>query len=214
MYAWNYSKERKELWADLKDHHDSPLFRNKSWMLCGDFNKILEGEEHSSSSNAHLNFPGIRDFQEIVGYCSLQDLGSQGPLFTWCNKRDEGLLCKMLDRVLIIEEWMERFPHAYSVFEAGGCSDHLRGRIMLEAATGNTRKPFKFSNVLTRMPQFVSTVERSCETTVPLFVSTSSSFRLSKKYKSLKPALGGLGREHLGDISRKAKEAYTELCTK
>lgn len=73
----------------------------------------------------------MRDFQEVVRYCKLTDMGYQGPLYTWCNKREEGLICKKLDRVLINEEWLTN-SHAYSVFELGGCSDHLRCRIQMK----------------------------------------------------------------------------------
>lgn len=46
-------------------------------------------------------------------------MGYHGPLFTWCNKREEGLICKKLDRVLINEVWLHNLK-AYCVFEPGG----------------------------------------------------------------------------------------------
>ena len=127
IYASNYVEERKILWEDIRHHHDSPMFRNKPWMLCGDFNEILDGYH--------------------------------GPRFTWCNKREDGLICKKLDRVLVNDSWCTTFPHSYSVFESGGCFDHTRGRIMLEAEAIGGRKPFKFVNVLTTLPQFLPAVE-------------------------------------------------------
>lgn len=48
VYASNSMEERKELWADLKAHQDSPLMRNKPWLIFGDFNEILDIEEHSA----------------------------------------------------------------------------------------------------------------------------------------------------------------------
>lgn len=47
VYASNTMEERKELWNDLKNHQDSPLFRNKAWLIFGDFNETLELEDHS-----------------------------------------------------------------------------------------------------------------------------------------------------------------------
>lgn len=67
----------------------------------GDFNEVLDCEEHSGYVVTPSIPPGIRDFQEVVSHCLLCDLGSHGPLFTRCNKRDEGLICKNLDRMLI-----------------------------------------------------------------------------------------------------------------
>jgi len=39
VYASNFVDDRKELWADMKNHYDSPMFRNKPWMIYG--NMIL-----------------------------------------------------------------------------------------------------------------------------------------------------------------------------
>lgn len=57
----------------------------------------------------------------------------QGPQYTWCNKREEGIICKKLDRVFLNEEAIIRFSNAYSVFAPGGCSDHMRCKIQLLA---------------------------------------------------------------------------------
>lgn len=99
---------------DLRDHYDSPLFRNKPWIICGDFNEILAGQEHLNYDHSLPITRGMRGLQSLVLHCSMQDLGYQGPLFTWCNKREDGLVCKKLDRVLVNEEWTEKFPQAYS----------------------------------------------------------------------------------------------------
>ena len=50
IYAANSIEERKELWDDLRSHYDSPMFKDKNWMLMGDFNEILDGGEHSRYS--------------------------------------------------------------------------------------------------------------------------------------------------------------------
>lgn len=104
VYALNTVEERKSLWEDIRNHHNAPMFKNKKWVLMGDYNEILEGEEHSEFGNATRVPNGMRDFQEVVSQCRLTDMGYQGPLFTWCNKREEGLICKKLDKVLINEE--------------------------------------------------------------------------------------------------------------
>lgn len=193
VYASNFSEERRELWSDLRDHYESPIFRKKPWMICGDFNEILAGEEHSNHDHSPTVTRGMRDFQSLVMHCSMQDLAYNGPLYTWCNKRDVGLVCKKLDRVLVNEEWTEKFTQSYSVFEAGGCSDHLRGRVVIECDHRQIRRPFKFSNVLTTIPEFIPAIENAWEKTRPLFISTSALFHFTKKLKDLKPELRSFG---------------------
>lgn len=115
---------------------------------------------------------------------------------------------------MVNDSWCTVFLNSYSVFEAGGCSDHVRGRIELEAAATGGHKPFKFANVLAKLPQFQTIVEDHWNTTVPLFPSTSALHRFSKKLKGLKPSLRSLGKEKLGDLQRRTKEAHELLCDK
>ncbi|KAF8072336.1 hypothetical protein N665_1125s0004 [Sinapis alba] len=214
VYALNTIEERRLLWEDLRNHKDSPMFKNKQWMVCGDFNETLNGEEHSSYENMPNTTVGMREFQEIVRYCSLMDMGSHGPTFTWCNKREEGLICKKLDRVLINDTALHGLGSAYCVFESGGCSDHLRCRVQFNKEMQKKRKPFKFTNVVATMEEFHPTVESYWRETQRLFHSTSALYRLGKKLKGLKPALKVLSKEKLRDLPKKTKEAYKVLCEK
>lgn len=185
IYAQNTVEERRSLWDDIKNHHDAAMFRNKRWILMGDYNEILDSGEHSDYANLSRSPVGMREFQEVVAHCRLTDMGYQGPLLTWCNKREEGLICKKLDRVLVNEEWLNN-SKAYCVFEAGGCSDHLRCRIQFEEEKVKQRRPFKFTNIIAKMPEFVPLVESQWKDYDALFQSTSAMFRLTKRLKALK----------------------------
>ena len=214
VYAENTAERRKELWGDLKAHQDSPMFRHKEWIILGDFNEILEGDEHSNHQIETLATTGMKDFEEVIQHCSLTDMGYHGPKYTWCNKREEGLICKKLDRILVNETWLNKHTQAYGVFEAGGCSDHLRGRFHLKTETVRKRRPFKFSNALAEMPDFITAIKDFWKDTQPLFVSTSALHRFSKSLKALKPLLRTLSKAKLGELTRKVKEAYQDLCDK
>ena len=48
--------------------------------------------------------------------------------------------------------------------------------------------------------------------TAPLYNSTSALFRLSKKLKALKSVLKSLGKEKVGEIIKKTREALQTLC--
>ncbi|XP_024014231.1 uncharacterized protein LOC112088180 [Eutrema salsugineum] len=61
---------------------------------------------------------------------------------------------------------------------------------------------------------FLTVVGGFWETTTPLYVSTSAMHRFSKKLKALKPLLRALGKEKLGDLPKRTREAYDDLCIK
>jgi len=193
VYASNFAMERKMLWSDLSYHQDSPLFRDKAWLICGDFNEILEGDDHSLYiSTPHIS-PGMRDFQEVVRKCELTDLSYQGKRFTWCNKRQDGIICKKLDRVLVNETWTQKYIKSYAVFEHGGCLDHMRCRFYLAEEIHKTKRPFKFMNVVMTHSGYQAEFEQSWKRSQPLFHSTSAMHILSKKLKALKPHLRAIG---------------------
>lgn len=206
-------EERNELWEDLRSHYDAPMLKSKRWILMGDNNDILDGEEHSGFSDSPMIPMGMRDFQEITSYCKLTDMGYQGSVYTWRNKHEEGLTCKKLDRVLINEEWLNS-SKAYCVFESGGCSDHVRCRIQMEVEEKKKTRPFKFSNVIAKMPEFLPVMETQWRDYEALFPSTSAMFRLTKQLKGLKQSLRHLSKMKLGDLTRRTREAYKELCIK
>lgn len=212
VYASNQAEERKVLWEDLCHHHDSPMFGGKAWIIMGDFNEILDCGEHSVVDRSVRWLSGMRDFQRLVLHCQLSDMGFQGPLFTWCNKREEGLVCKKFDRVLMNAEALHRFTNAYSVFAPGGCSDHMRCRIHLLLDAEKLKYPFKYVNAIGKLPKFLPMVKEYWGSTESLFVSTSAMFWFSKKLKNLKPLIRELGREKLGNLTVRAKEAHNLLC--
>lgn len=214
VYASNQREERKVLWEDLCRHHNSPLFQQKAWLIMGDFNEILEGEEHSEFSSLARAPNGMRDFQKTVLHCHLTDMGYKGPLFTWCNKREEGLICKKLDRVLMNDEALIKFTNTYSVFEPGDCSDHMRCKIQLLQPEEKIRRPFKYINAIGKLPNFLPMVKEYWDSTAILFHSTSTMFRFSKKLKNLKPLIRELGRDKLGNLTKRAHEAHALLCEK
>lgn len=214
IYASNQAEERKKLWEDLVFHHESPCFRNKAWMLMGDFNEILDGVESSRFEDMNRIPGGMRDFQNLVLRCQFTDMPYQGPKYTWCNKREEGLICRKLDRVLLNDVALSKLSNAYSIFEAGGCSDHMRCKVQLVSSSEKIKRPFKYVNAISRVSSFLPMVQTYWDSTVRLYHSTSAMFRFSKKLKLLKPLIRELGRESLGNLTKRTNEAYDLLCLK
>lgn len=210
----NQVDERKKLREDLVFHHEAPCFRNKAWMIMGDFNEILDGVESSRFEDMSRIPGGMRDFQSLVLPCQLTDMAYQGPRYTWCNKREEGVICRKLDRVLLNDEALCRFSNAYSIFEAGGCSDHMRCKVQLVTSSEKIKRPFKYVNAISSVPSFHPMVQKYWDSTVRMYHSTSAMFCFSKKLKLLKPLIRELGRESLGNLTKRTKEAYDFLCVK
>lgn len=82
-------------------------------MIFGDFNEMLNMDEHSNFDSSPSVTAGMRIFQEVINHCSLADLSYHGPLFTWNNKRGSDFISKKLDRVLVNEVWSQLYPLAY-----------------------------------------------------------------------------------------------------
>ena len=205
-------EDRRALWEDLKNHQYSPMIRNKPWIVMGDFNETLEVEEHSDHATSPMVSHGMREFQEMVRYCSMIDMSFQGPKFMWTNKRDTELICKKLDRTLVNLAWVQTLPQSHCVFETGGCSDHLRCRIQIRGNVLKLKRPFKFINVVAELHDFLPLVEKCWADAPEIYNSTSAIFRLSKKLKDLKPQLRALSKAQVGDIIKRTREALEKLC--
>lgn len=180
----------------------------------GDFNETLASSEHSRGTLSNANLRGMQAFQSAVATCNLTDLVSLGPTFTWTNNQKENPIAKKLDRVLVNDHWLDRFPQSYVSIEPSGVSDHTRCWIRLETPLPGNKRPFKFFNFLVDHPDFIDTVATIWEQTEVLFHSTSALYRFHKKLKLLKPALRRLNKNKFGNIPQRTREAFDELCDK
>ncbi|KAI9096763.1 hypothetical protein K1719_025942 [Acacia pycnantha] len=93
VYAVPLPVMKQALWADLRNLASS---MSRSWVVVGDFNDIAHSSERVGGSN--LNFSRMKIFQDRIQDCSLVDMGSTGPKFTW---RDENGNLKGLEVVSV-----------------------------------------------------------------------------------------------------------------
>ncbi|KAG7568139.1 Endonuclease/exonuclease/phosphatase superfamily [Arabidopsis thaliana x Arabidopsis arenosa] len=59
------------------------------WLVVGDFNVTLSSSEHSRSQDYLPDQGAMREFQDTVQSCGLEDLSFVGQIFTWTNSQDE-----------------------------------------------------------------------------------------------------------------------------
>ncbi|KAH0878879.1 hypothetical protein HID58_066273 [Brassica napus] len=156
----------------------------------------------------------MQDFQSAVTTCNLTDLAATGPTFTWTNKRPVNPIAKKQDRVLVNENWLDKYPQSYTSLEPSGVSDHVRCWIRLETPPPGNKRPFKFFNFLADHPDFMDFVSTVWESTEPLFHSTSALYRFHRKLNLLKPILRRLNKNKFGNIPQRTKEAFDVLCDK
>ncbi len=68
----------------------------------------------------------MQAFRDVLDECGFQDLGFQGPEFTWCNNRINGAtVWARLDRMVANSEWLLKFQAAWVHHIQGTLSDHL-----------------------------------------------------------------------------------------
>ena len=69
------------------------------WACLGDFNEILSTTEKARGLDRSQQ--QMKGFREAINICNFQDMGYEGPDFTWCNqRRGRGRIQLRLDRVL------------------------------------------------------------------------------------------------------------------
>lgn len=74
------------------------------------------------------------------------------------------------------------------------------------------RRPFKYINAMRKLPQFLPMVKEFWNQRRSYFIFAL--YRFSKKLKNLKPLIREMGRDQLGNLSKRAKEAHDTLCEK
>ncbi|KAJ0986430.1 hypothetical protein J5N97_004786 [Dioscorea zingiberensis] len=119
---------------------------NLPWTLMGDFNAILNDEEHRGGSFDHYS-PKSKLFNEFVSGNQLLDLGFSGSPFTWCNNQ-LGLARRWarLDRVLANDEWITHFESYYIKHLPRTASDHAPILLTAKFFTYHRRRVFRFEN--------------------------------------------------------------------
>lgn len=208
VYASNELDDRKNLWTSLKDTEISFRLDEKTWLVCGDFNEIIDPRESSNTSLISSTAP-MREFAAALSSMGLFDLSYQGPPFTWSNHRPSDPLGKRLDRCLINDQWQTVFPSSHCTFEPPEFSDHTPCHIrLLSTKPSFGSKPFMFQSFIANLPSFVPTIQSIWEG----FLSrTNNLSSLSFRLKGLKRPIKTLAKDNLSNIERRVLEAKDSL---
>ncbi|KAK4277327.1 hypothetical protein QN277_015341 [Acacia crassicarpa] len=120
IYAPTDEGDRMMCWQEIRWLSNNI---GNAWMCIGDFNDILF--QHEKNGGRPHPWRRILNFKCLLADCELEDLGYNGPTFTWCNNRDyPDTIHERIDRALGNLQLRELFPclQVFNVAPAG--SDH------------------------------------------------------------------------------------------
>ncbi|KAL2235669.1 UNVERIFIED_CONTAM: hypothetical protein Sindi_1299100 [Sesamum indicum] len=141
----------------------------------------------------------MEEFNAAIQEAGLIPLPMQGKWYTWHNcTTSSRSLWKRLDRILINDRWLARFPSSCYHSLLPRTSDHsplvIHGDMQHHQQTGGGM--FRFDNYLTHSPEFIPSVQNIWQHSiigVPMFAVT-------RKLKALKPVFREQRRKK-GDLT-------------
>lgn len=124
-----------------------------------DLNEILSKEERSDYVEGMIISNNERAFSDCVKDIEEMDCSYSGPIFTWSNKQEGGLIAKKLDRAMINSKFMSDFPIAHAEFLEPRLSDHCANAVVFRRPFMQKPGPFKFFNFLIKNKDFLQVVK-------------------------------------------------------
>ena len=107
----------------------------------GDFNATRYSHEKFGGSQIWNSLK--EEFNSYILASELDDLSYTGCQFTWANKRDCGeYIATKIDRVLVNESWLDKFPNSTAIFLPSTISDHSPAVVTVSDAVTSYKKPF------------------------------------------------------------------------
>ncbi|XP_011101888.1 uncharacterized protein LOC105179932 [Sesamum indicum] len=189
---------RRTLWTTLKIL--AQQCSNDPWLVGGDFNAVRDLNEVCGISGDIRMV--MDEFNSRIQEAGLMPLPMQGEWYTWHNcSSSTRSLWKRLDRLLINDQWLARFPMSFYHSLTLCTSDHSPLVIY-----GDTQQQyggmFRFDNYLALSSDFIPSVKSIWQhevVGVPMFAVT-------RKLKALKPVFRAQKKKK-GDLTIKVQLA-------
>ncbi|GJY36025.1 RNA-directed DNA polymerase, eukaryota [Tanacetum coccineum] len=178
VYAPQELTEKRDLWNYLRSLIDR---REGETVIMGDFNEVRFKHERFGTN---FNIQGASAFNNFISLARLIDLPLEGYAFTWAHKSATKM--SKLDRFLISEGLLSKFPHLSSLCLDRHLSDH-RPILLKESCYDFGPTPFWIFHSWFSMEGFDSFVENTWKSTN--VTDSNGIIRLKKKLQILKNAM-------------------------
>ncbi|XP_043717635.1 uncharacterized protein LOC122665544 [Telopea speciosissima] len=118
------------------------------WLCYGDFNSYLSWHEKEGGARSTSHDGEI--FRDFLSSCDFLDLGFNGSVFTWNNRRKGAANIRIrLDRALCNAAWRQVFDNASIFVKPAVCSDHCPILVDTEGGIVRGKRPFRFESMWT-----------------------------------------------------------------
>ncbi|XP_058726963.1 uncharacterized protein LOC131598369 [Vicia villosa] len=173
VYASPNDIQKQLLWHELQYLASN---MSKAWMIAGDFNDIACSLEKKGGLPAPLS--RCKKFRDRIIVCSLNDVESRGPRFTWRGPIYHGgqRIYEKLDRALSNDAWRFQFLEAFvKVLVRVEFSDHHPILINLkEEKYECMQKPFRFENAWLLNDSYHDMMQDSWREDIPFNVNLNN----------------------------------------
>ncbi|KAL8456316.1 hypothetical protein ACS0TY_034507 [Phlomoides rotata] len=191
VYAPCTAAEKEQLWDVIK----IIVEQNEEVRTCvvGDFNSIREVHE-KVGKRGEVDQRDIRRFSEFISSSKLMELQLNGRKFTWY--KTDGSCKSKLDRMMVNEEWMWKWPDLSLRSLGRSFSDHCP-LVLKHAVVDWGPKPLKYFNGWSMHPEFADFCRNKwsgCK------VDGWKSFTLNEKLKLLKKDLKWWSKNTYGSL--------------
>ncbi|KAL2235678.1 UNVERIFIED_CONTAM: hypothetical protein Sindi_1300000, partial [Sesamum indicum] len=198
IYGANEMVERREVWGSMETIAMQCI--DIPWLVGGDFNAVRDLSEICGVSGDIRM--AMEDFNTCIQNTGLLSLPMQGEWYTWHNcSAGPRNLWKRLDRMLINDRWIARFPTSYYCCLTPRTSDHSP-MVLCGDRQQQLGGMFRFDNYLALSPEFILSVQQVWQhhiIGVPMYAVT-------RKLKALKPMFREQ-RRNKGDLSHNVQLA-------
>ncbi|KAG2329091.1 hypothetical protein Bca52824_000271 [Brassica carinata] len=196
VYARNRREERLELWDKIKE------------LAQANYNQVLSAAEVFSSTPYTLCQRGIQEFSDCLEESAIFDLAFRGCHLTWYNKSVTHPKARKIDRALVNEEWLDKYPDSYAFFDSPGTSDHTPCLISMANQLSPRKCRFIYFDMFSMHPDFQQKIRDAWMADI---VSSSPMSSLYQRLRSAKACCKSLNRSSFSNIQARAKEAKQAL---